>query len=123
VVKREIINDFFDKRTHFQGAYFIDLPKGENKLVYSDFIFIRDLTIGDEGHDVLILQTILREMGFFPDMTPTGYFGGITRQAVKDFQKKYEKDILWVLGLKTPTGYFGKSTRNKLHKLIANNPS
>lgn len=119
VVKREIVNDFFDKRTHFQGAYFIDLPKSEPKFVYSDYVFTRDLTVGDTGHDVLMLQTILREMGFFPDMTPTGNFFGITRQAVKDFQKKYEKDILWVLGLKTPTGIFGKSTRKKLNSLIA----
>lgn len=117
-IKREIVNDFYDKRTHFKGAYFIDLEYIEPKNVTSDYVFTKDLTIGDTGHEVKMLQVVLRELGFFPNIEPTGYFGGLTRQAVKDFQKKYEKDILWALGLKTPTGHFYASTRKKLNALI-----
>jgi peptidoglycan hydrolase-like protein with peptidoglycan-binding domain len=51
-------------------------------------------------------------------MQTTEFFGGITRQAVKDFQKDFEESILWVVGLKLPTGYFGKSSINKINSLL-----
>jgi len=118
VSKREITEDFFDKRKNFQGAYFIDLSTTEVTRPQK-YKFTRDLTIGDRGEDVLKLQEILQALGYFPTLIkPTGYFGGITRQAVKDFQKDNEKTILWTIGLKTPTGYFGKQTRSVLEKII-----
>jgi peptidoglycan hydrolase-like protein with peptidoglycan-binding domain len=124
VVKREISNIFFDKRTHFQGAYFIDLEYVEPKKwvtpkKYKGYKFTRDLTVDMTGEDVNALQEILKANGYFPNMKTTQFFGGITRQAVKDFQKKYEESILWVVGLKMPTGYFGKSSRKVLNNLIA----
>ena len=122
-VKREILNEFYDKRTHFKGAYFIDLEYVEPKKwatpdLYKGYKFTRDLKVGMTGEDVNALQDILKANGYFPDVGTTFYFGGITRQAVKDFQKDYEKSILWKVGLKTPTGFFGKSSRAKLNSLL-----
>jgi hypothetical protein len=124
VAKRQITKDFYLNRKRFDGAYFIDLEYSEpEKWItpkkYKGYKFTRDLTIGSRGFDVLALQEILQANSLFPaSVGATGYFGGITRQAVKDFQKKYEKSILWVIGLKLPTGYFGKYSRNKLNDLI-----
>ena len=119
---RHLSEEFLAARAK-HGVVFTDLPKGEHNNVLTDFKFTRDLTVGDTGNDVFMLQTILRELGFFPNLTPTGFFGGITRQAVKDFQQFYEDDILTIIGLKSPTGYFGKSSRNKLHKITAKSQS
>lgn len=125
VVKREITREFYEARKRFWGAYFIDLDYEEKPEWvipdgYKGSTFNRDLTVGMRGSDVVALQDILKANGLFPkNIGSTGYFGGITRQAVKDFQKKYEKSVLWVLGLKTPTGYFGRSSRAKLTELIA----
>ena len=121
--KRIITEDFYKNRKRFDGAYFIDLSFVEPKkwitpAKYKGVKFTRDLTVGSSGYDVKVLQEILKANGLFPDMTCTEYFGGITRQAVKDFQKKYEESILWVVGLKLPTGFLGKSSRNKLNELI-----
>ena len=52
------------------------------------------------------------------NISPTGYFGGMTFKAVEDFQKRYEKDILTIIGLKKPTGYFGKASINKINELL-----
>jgi hypothetical protein len=124
VVKRKITREFFNNRVRFTGAYFIDLEFSEpfkwvTPAKYKGYKFTRDLTVGSRGADVNALQEILQANGFFPSMGTTNYFGGITRQAVKDFQKKYEESILWVVGLKLPTGYFGKSSIKKMNDLIS----
>jgi hypothetical protein len=114
---REISEEFINVRLK-TAIVFFDLEKGE-VVKPKAYKFTRDLTVGDKGEDVLKLQEILQDLGFFPtNIKPTGEFYGITRQAVKDFQKKYEESILWSIGLKLPTGYFGKSTRNKLEELL-----
>lgn len=76
----------------------------EGKETTTHYEFTRDLTIGDEGEDVLALQQILQSKGFFPaNVNPTGKFYGITRQAVKDWQ---------VASLISPaSGFFGKISR------------
>lgn len=64
----------------------------------------RDLTIGDTGTDVIILQDFLKEKGFFPQkIDSTGYFGKITQNALMDFQKANN--------IQPALGYFGKITR------------
>lgn len=117
---RHLSEDFLAKRTH-HGVVFLDLQTTPLPyLTFKNHTFLRDLTVGDRGEDVYKLQKTLQELGFFPSLfEPTSYFGGITRQAVKDFQKKYEESILWSIGLKLPTGYFGKQTRNKLNELLS----
>jgi len=50
----------------------------------------RSLKVGDSGEDVGQLQGFLEEQGFLviPSGTNPGYFGGLTKEAVKKFQKK-----------------------------------
>lgn len=115
---RHLSEDWINKRV-YTGLYFTEFKykKGDKPKPYN---FTRDLKYGDSGEDVNVLQLSLQKLGFFPsNLKPTNYFGGITRQAVKDFQKKYEKSILWTIGLKKPTGYFGISTRKKLLELLS----
>lgn len=72
-----------------------------------------DLVLGATGQDVLMLQTALQSMGFFPISSvvkPTGYYGGVTRNAVKLFQSAF--------GI-SDTGTVGPMTRAKLNSLFA----
>jgi peptidoglycan hydrolase-like protein with peptidoglycan-binding domain len=66
--------------------------------------FTRNLTLGSEGDDVTRLQTILNTQGYLT-VSPTGYFGYLTLQAVKAYQKS--KGI-------SDTGYVGPLTRAEL---------
>jgi hypothetical protein len=115
---RHLSEDFFNKRV-LMGMYWMTLENPKEKPdELPKYNFTRDLWVGCTGQEVNMLQEALKALGFFPDRPTTEYYGGITRKAVEDFQKKYERDILWILGLKSPTGYFGKSTRNKLNQLL-----
>jgi hypothetical protein len=120
---RHISRDFFDERfkhgLYFEDLLFVEQDKWITLPLFKGYKFTRDLTVGSRGQDVKMLQEILRVNGFFPLSYTTDYFGGITRQAVKDFQKKYEKNILWSIGLTKPTGYFGKSSIKQISKLIS----
>ena len=74
--------------------------------------FSRNLTMGSTGSDVKQLQALLvNEVGYSADLI-TGYFGRITRDAVKRLQEKY--------GVKPMFGYFGELTRKALQALISN---
>jgi len=122
--KREITQEFYDNRKRFEGAFFVDLDLAttDNWITppaFKGYKFTRDLTVGSRGDDVRNLQYILKSNGIFPmNISPTGYFGGITFKAVEGFQKRYEKDILTIIGLKKPTGYFGKASINKINELL-----
>lgn len=112
--------DWVDKRLLASSAYVL-LEKNESTAIIKELPFTEDFKVGDTHFEIVRLQDVLKKLGYFPSNIPsTGYYRGITRQAVKDFQKKYEKSILWPLGLKLPTGYFGPSTRKILNKVIAN---
>jgi len=114
---RHLSEDWITKRT-YTGLYFTELIKEKRPLKHTE-PFTKDLKFGDTDPEVKRLQDVLKKLGFFPtNIESTGYYGGITRQAVKDFQKANEKSILWVIGLKKPTGYFGLSTRKVLNELI-----
>jgi hypothetical protein len=121
---RHIQDDWVQERT-YTGLYFTNFKYEQSEVKEKPFIFTRDLKYGDNGEDVRMLQTYMQKLGFMPTeingekLEPTIYFRGLTRQAVKDFQKKYEESILWSIGLKTPTGIFGKSTRNKLMEVLS----
>ncbi|MDD3940457.1 MAG: peptidoglycan-binding protein [Candidatus Pacebacteria bacterium] len=56
------------------------------ELVKTKYKFTKDLEIGMKNEDVEQLQIVLKENGYFPDIEPTGYYGGITYDAVKKFQ-------------------------------------
>lgn len=72
----------------------------------------RDLYLGTRGNDVKQLQALLvNEVGYSANLI-TGYFGRITRDAVKKLQEKY--------GIRPVSGYFGGITRRALNALISN---
>lgn len=117
--QRALGEDWVNNQT-YAGIYQLDLVTyPPTKKVSFSYTFTKDLTVGIRSGEVLNLQYALQELGYFPaTIKPTAYFGGITRQAVKDFQKAYFSTILQVLGLKTPTGFVGASTRKQLNKLM-----
>lgn len=59
---------------------------------------------GDEGAEVTKLQTRLKELGYY-QYNVTGFFGPITSEALKAFQKNNNLDV---------DGIAGKNTRNKV---------
>lgn len=78
--------------------------------------FTFDLDSGMSGAEVKHLQTALQLDGTFPaSVPPTGFFGQITVQAVKDFQKKYNIANMGVTGF----GRVGPKTRAKLNQLFS----
>ncbi len=69
--------------------------------------FGSDLTIGSIGDDVTELQKILIASGYLHIATPTGYFGPLTKAAVRLYQGAH--------GIIT-TGYVGPLTRASLNQ-------
>ncbi len=69
--------------------------------------FTRFLREGMSGKDILLLQETLGRLGYFSHTT-TGYFGEITKEAVRAFQQSNGID---------PLGYVGPSTREALNRL------
>ena len=68
-------------------------------------MYLRDLKIGSKGEDVIALQTMLREKGYLISPS-TGYYGALTRAAVRLYQKNDMKI--------SPTGTVGPKTRAHL---------
>ena len=75
----------------------------------------RDLTIGDKGEDVLMLQKYLNSRGFLVAKSGAGsigkettYFGTLTRDALIRFQKAND--------IKPTVGYFGSITRKYINE-------
>ena len=79
----------------------------------------RVLKVGMKGDDVKKLQEVLIYEKLLNIKTPTGLFGGMTRQAVIKFQEKYAKEILTPVGLKRGTGICGGQTLKFLNKYFA----
>jgi len=61
----------------------------------------RILTKGSTGKDVAELQDYLMTKGVFPYHTSTGYYGDITVEAVKDFQRKRSLKVDGIAGPQT----------------------
>jgi hypothetical protein len=84
-----IITEEQFKKGVILGAYLIDFkyePQKTNKPRLS--IVSQTLKMGDRGSDVVKLQVGLQWLGYFPsNQECTSYYGGLTRQAVRDFQK------------------------------------
>lgn len=74
----------------------------------------RQLKEGMSGEDVKLLQTILAA---YPDIYPegliSGYYGRLTSQAVKKFQKKFNLEQV---------GNVGSKTLKKINEELENNP-
>lgn len=71
----------------------------------SAYTFSSNLTIGSRGADVVALQTFLESKGLItmPAGVAKGYFGALTRTAVKAYQS--------MKGITPAAGYFGAITR------------
>jgi len=89
------------------------LKKPPSSLPVSGGIFNKHLAIGSRGEDVSALQKLLLQEDVYPEGTISGYFGTLTREAVRRFQEKY--------GLAGPAdpgyGTVGPMTRAKLNTL------
>jgi len=85
----------------------VSVKKEEISTTNNDHIFTSFLNIGITSEEVRQLQTKLKALGYFTYEYITGYFGPITAQAVKDFQKA--NDIMQV-------GYVGPQTRGALNR-------
>lgn len=66
----------------------------------------RDLTLGSEGADVSVLQSMLIAEGFLDISSPTGVFGPLTQSALRAYQRAHS--------ITPATGYFGPATRTAL---------
>ena len=91
------------------------LPSGQAQSL---ILLERNLTLGNEGVDVTLLQQLLLAEGVYPEGRITGYFGSLTRKAVVRFQEKYRAEILRPAGLSGGTGFVGPSTRAKINTLL-----
>lgn len=80
--------------------------------------FARDIVFSETSDEVKALQNALKIDGAFPkEVKDTGYYGKITQQAVKDFQKKYKVAPSWELWLVNGRRV-GAKTRKKLNELF-----
>jgi len=103
---RLISSEMVQKRCYSAG-YFIDKVTTVTPPSKPNFAYNRVLRVGMSGNDVKQLQELLRYLGYFKFPTNTGYFGGISMKAVKDFQK--------ASGL-VSDGIVGPLTANKLNQ-------
>jgi peptidoglycan hydrolase-like protein with peptidoglycan-binding domain/sugar lactone lactonase YvrE len=72
-------------------------------------IFTRILSRGSTGSDVIALQSLLSELGFFT-VTPNGYFGPQTEAAVKAYQTSKGINPIGIVGPATLAALNGERT-------------
>ncbi len=78
------------------------------KIVEHQYFFKNDLKFNDQGEEVKYLQIKLKNLGYFPSwVICSGWFGPITRNAVKLFQKIHHLPV---------NGIVDQSTREILNK-------
>jgi len=76
--------------------------KETKKEIKETLKLIRQLRIGMSGEDIELLQEILAtDPDIYPEGLITGYFGPLTRQAVKRFQRIAGIEQVGVVGPKT----------------------
>jgi peptidoglycan hydrolase-like protein with peptidoglycan-binding domain len=76
----------------------------------SSSVFTRTLRKGDHGNDVATLQTWLSDVGYY--VPATGYFGPMTKSAVKRFQQRHR--------LFPASGTVGTRTASALYRAVQN---
>ncbi len=84
----------------FSGAALLPVVS----LAQTACTFTRSLTVGSRGADVTCLQNVLVAGGFL-SVTPTGYFGSLTKAAVAKWQAS--------AGVTPAVGFFGAISRAK----------
>jgi len=95
-------------------------PNGKNGGSATDSVsaslsFMRALSLGDTGPDVLLLQTVLNNLGFFNSTTTiTNVFGAPTQHAMVLFQAAH---------LLKQSGSLDGPSRVLMNKVVAANPA
>lgn len=101
------------------SGYYKDCYECEWKKVPTDDLRVwkKLLQKGMYGTDVIYLQQALNKDGVYPEAILSGYYGELTEQAVKRFQKKYG---IISYGSSNTTGYgrVGWSTLAQLNQLF-----
>ncbi len=90
--------------------------KSRIKGIPDGFQFTRTLKLGMKGQDVEYLQIFLKSQG--ENLQITGEFDNQTRQAVINFQEKFNDEILKPQNLIKGTGIVGKLTLKKINELF-----
>src|SRR3989344_9039734 len=96
-------------------AFFAILPYLAMGQGLSQLVFIRNLSFGSRGEDVLQLQktlnknpeTQIAETGLGSPGQETSYFGYLTKNAIIKLQNKFKSEILDPIGLSQGTGFVG----------------
>lgn len=84
-------------------------------------VFNKDLTLGSKGDDIKRLQQLLaQDKAIYPEGQVTGYFGNLTRNAIRNFQLKYGV----IKKANDPgNGNLGPKTRAKLKDVFGSLPA
>lgn len=114
----EEIAELFDKGAKARKFELYNYLRNiERDLMVYLQVWKRNLNIGSSGEDVINLQKILiNERVWDSEVEATGYFGPITKNALANFQDKYNYEILKPISLEKGTGYFGSKTIEYLEK-------
>jgi len=80
-----------------------------SSVLAADTTITRTLKIGMSGDDVAAVQQLLKDLGYYNYSKITGYFGTITDEAVKSFQKANGLAV---------DGIIGPATREVINKLL-----
>jgi peptidoglycan hydrolase-like protein with peptidoglycan-binding domain len=93
------------------AALFISAPYAHAES--PDILVGQDLTIGSTGQGVVVLQSLLQELGYMtiPTGIPMGYYGPLTKRGVARYQA--------ALGVSPAAGYFGPLTKVAMHQQFA----
>jgi hypothetical protein len=101
-----ISKDYLPKEAR---AVLVDLPN-DFKITKEEVCFSEDLLYGMKNNEVVKLQDCLKKQGVFPTyIDSTGFFGTITFNSVKKFQR------MWGI---IDTGYVGPLTRGRLNEIF-----
>ena len=103
-------------------AYYFDANAAASELEFKKVCplylksFFRDSN-GNDREEVKKLQSFLSGYEGYKDLPATGYYGVLTRGAVKQFQEKYATDILAPWDLTEGTGWVLQTTLDKVNQL------
>lgn len=121
--RRILTRDWFESGRVYEAYAFEDVQNNWRDVDLSSVIkpkykFNNIMKLGERNDDILALQKCLKSIGFFPEtQEPTGYYGGITANAVLQFALKYlpehKQEVLLVNGKSV-----GKKTLSKLNEIF-----
>ncbi|KHF38710.1 C40 family peptidase [Halalkalibacter okhensis] len=115
IVGPQTLSHLINEASQKETEYTPDLPQKEerNQETKSGSVATSTLRIGSTGSAVTNLQAQLRSVGVF-NQEPTGYYGDITAQAVRSFQKANKLTV---------DGIAGPKTISKLNEVATNKSS